>query len=199
MSPPGQPAVSTSIASSRPTATGSGTPGTHPGHPRSVPARPLHAQTLSRAYARTPFLGKLRDRTRWLQLCEGTEGRRPPAIIGGPGGIGPHEGENQRNGDRGTARGRTQRREDRPEDPGWGGRPARPPRPSEAACQGPTRDTFVCRAWLVLSMCLAATWPCRRPRTASSSHQRRSPENCCFLAGQMPPVPLSCHHQETLS
>ena len=34
---------------------GSGTPGTHPRHPRSVPARPLRARTLCRAYARPVF------------------------------------------------------------------------------------------------------------------------------------------------
>ena len=43
------------IASSRPTATDSGTPGTPPRHPRSVPARPLRARTLCRAYDRQVF------------------------------------------------------------------------------------------------------------------------------------------------
>ena len=54
---PGSPsrsarAVSTPSPRHRPAPTGSGTPGTHPGHPRSVPARPLRARTLCRSYAR---------------------------------------------------------------------------------------------------------------------------------------------------
>ena len=57
MSPTARPAVSPPSPRLRPAPTGSGTPGTHPGHPRSVPAAPLRARTLSRAYA-CPVSGK---------------------------------------------------------------------------------------------------------------------------------------------
>ena len=53
-----RPAVSPPSPRLRPAPTGSGTPGTPPGHPRSVPARPLRARTLCRAYA-CPVSGKL--------------------------------------------------------------------------------------------------------------------------------------------
>ena len=52
------PAVSLPSPRHRLAPVGSGTPGTHPGHPRSVPARPLRARTLCRAYERrVPILG----------------------------------------------------------------------------------------------------------------------------------------------
>ena len=48
-SPTARPAVSPPSPRHRPAPVGSGTPGTHPAHPRSVPAVPLRARTLSRA------------------------------------------------------------------------------------------------------------------------------------------------------
>ena len=52
MSPTARPAVSPPSLRLRPAPTGSGTPGTHPRHPRSVPAPPAAARTHERAYDR---------------------------------------------------------------------------------------------------------------------------------------------------
>ena len=82
MSPPRRPAVSLLRGSSAPRVNPSGTPGTPPPAPRSVPAHPLSARTLSRALARSVFL-ELKNRKGPLVRVHGTASREKRS--GAPG------------------------------------------------------------------------------------------------------------------
>ena len=81
MSPTARPAISPPSPRHRPAPTGSGTPGTHPAHPRSVPAPPAAARTHSRAYASRILdlgfgVGTWNRKMGWGLLGHGTRGRR---------------------------------------------------------------------------------------------------------------------------